>query len=87
MTSDAINLGAGADPPSSGWCQEPYGPKANSYWDGSQWTTWLPRSNKASREAGVESPSDLSSRIDPYARSATSTDPGGRRSTSLDSQV
>ena len=46
MTSDPINLGAGADPPPSGWCEEPYGPKANLYWDGSEWTTWLARSNE-----------------------------------------
>ena len=38
MTSDPISLGAGADPPPSGWCEEPYGPKANLYWDGSEWT-------------------------------------------------
>ena len=87
MTSDPISLGMEADLPPSGWCEEPYGPKANSYWDGREWTSWLGRSNEPRGEAGGGSPSDLSPRIDPHARSAASTDPRGRRSTSLDSRV
>ena len=46
MTSDPISLGMDADLPPSGWCEEPYGPKANSYWDGSEWTRGSPAATK-----------------------------------------